>query len=640
MLSALRRAAATWVVRLLFVVLVASFAMWGVADMLRVVGTDTAVARVAGQRIEAPEAQSAYQRELAQLGHMVPNFNPTPQMRHTIAEQVVDRLVTQAVIQAEVRRLGLMVTDAAVRQGTFDMPAFRGSNGQFDRAAFEAALQRNGLDEPRFVAMMRTDLGQRQLLEALHAGVVAPDILLRNVFQYQTEKRVAEAAELPFASAPPPPAPSEAELRRYWENNPDQFSTPEYRRIKAVVLAPQTLAKDEQVSDAELHAAYDQRRAQYEQPEKRSVQVLLAPDQAKAEALATLWRGGADWQQVQDVAGTQGATAVEMADAAPAEFPDPALASAVFAAAPDSVPDPVHDSLGWHVLRVVKVTPPVSQSFDQVKDALREAIAEQKAADRIDEQANKVEDALAGGTALSELPQGLGLAAVAGTLDAQGDSLQGAPAPIPGPPALRGALIAAAFQMKPGDPPRLTEVPPGEAAPGQAPEATSYYAVTVDSVTPPAQKPFDAVQDVVREDWTHAAMRHAQEVVAARMLTALKGGQSLADAATVAGVQVRRLPPVGRQGGEEGVPASLVAPLFHMKKGEPTMVETPEAFVVAVLADIQDADPKSDPIGYDRTRQTMTRSIGDDVEMVYVTALRERARPRINQQLVDSIAQP
>lgn len=639
MLSALRRAANTWVVRLLFVVLVCSFGLWGVADMLRVAGTDTAVAHVAGQRIEVQEAQTAYQRQLAELGRMMPNFSPTPQMRHSVAEQVVDQLVTQAVIQAEAHRLGLVVPDAALRQATFAMPAFHGSNGQFDRATFESVLQRNGMDEPRFLALMRSDLEQRQLLEALQAGVAAPDVLARNAFQYQTEKRGAEAVELPFASAPPPPAPTEAQLQRYWENNPDKYSTPEYRRIKAVVLSPQTMAKDETVSDQELHALYDQRQSLYQQPEKRSVEVLAATDQAKAQELAKQWRGGADWQAMQNAAKAQGATALALDDAAAAEFPDPDLAKAVFAAAPDTVSDPVHDSLGWHVVKVTKVTPPVSQSFDKVKDTLRQAIAEQKAADQIDADADKVEDALAGGAQLDELPQGLGLAAVAGTLDEQGNSLQGPPAPIPGPPALRDALIAAAFQMKPGDPPHLTPVP-GEAPPGQSPGPTSYYAVSVDSITPPAQKPFAQVKDQVRQDWTQDALRHEQEVVAARMLTTIKGGKSIEDAALVAGAQVRKLPPVGRRGGEAAVPSSLVAPLFHMTKGEPTMVETPDAFVVAVLTDIQDADPKSDPIGYDQAKQAMTHSMQNDVQTVYVTALRERMRPRINAQMVDSIAQP
>ena len=62
--------------------------------------------------------------------------------------------------------------------------------------------------------------------------------------------------EFPFAAAPAPPAPTEAELQRWYDNHPDLYSSRrEYRRIKAIVLSPETLAKDITITDAELQAA-------------------------------------------------------------------------------------------------------------------------------------------------------------------------------------------------------------------------------------------------------------------------------------------------------------------------------------------------------------------------------------------------
>ena len=80
--------------------------------------------------------------------------------------------------------------------------------------------------------------------------------------------------EFPFAAAPEPPAPTEAELQRWYDNHPDQYSSPEYRRIKAIVLSPQTLAKDIPITDADLQAAYEQHKAEYVKPAKRSAEVI------------------------------------------------------------------------------------------------------------------------------------------------------------------------------------------------------------------------------------------------------------------------------------------------------------------------------------------------------------------------------
>ena len=44
----------------------------------------------------------------------------------------------------------------------------------------------------RFLAMLRLDILHRQLLETVHAGAVAPDVLTREVYAFQQEKRVAD----------------------------------------------------------------------------------------------------------------------------------------------------------------------------------------------------------------------------------------------------------------------------------------------------------------------------------------------------------------------------------------------------------------------------------------------------------------
>jgi peptidyl-prolyl cis-trans isomerase D len=68
--------------------------------------------------------------------------------------------------------------------------------------------------------------------------------------------------EFPFAAAPPPAAPTEAELHRWYDNHPNAYSAPEYRKIKAVVLSPESLSKEIPVTDEELHTAYDQSKAE------------------------------------------------------------------------------------------------------------------------------------------------------------------------------------------------------------------------------------------------------------------------------------------------------------------------------------------------------------------------------------------
>lgn len=632
MITAFRRYLETWVVRAFFLIMVLAFISWGVGDVIRLIGTSTWVAKVGGQTIEGVQLQEAYQREMSQVTRNLPQGQePTQDMRNSVAREVLQQLITQAALNQELQRLRIVAPDQAVRQMVFATPAFRGPNGQFDQQTFQAVLRNNGLGEGRFLDMTRGELAQRQLLGAVSAGGATPEVLLRPLYQGQFEKRSADMVEFPIAAGPEPPAPTDAQMQRWYDNHPDQYSAPEYRKIKAIVLSPQTLTKEIAISDDDVKTAYEQHKADYVTPARRSAEVISVADEAKAKALAESWRGGADWTAMQKAAQDTGGSAVALDDATDRQFPDADLARSVFAAAPDTVTGPEKGALGWFIVRVTKATPGSEKSFEEVKDQLRNEVLAAKAADLMYDRANKVDNVLGSGASLDEMPADLGLVGVTGTLDAQGNTADGTPAPIPGPDQLKAALIKAAFDAQKGDPPRLVEV--------QTPSTggSAYYALSVEDVTPPSVKPLDTVKEQVEADWMRDAQRHAQEQAAAKVLAAVKGGRSLADAAAVAAVTVRRTPLVTRGATAEGMPQQLVQPLFALKQGEPTMVETGDGFIVAVPAEIVEADPKADPAGYSEVRQAVARSVGTDLATVFADALRARAQPRINQPVLDNV---
>ncbi len=635
MLSLIRSFLGTWAARAFFLVLVGSFGLWGVADVVRNAGQDNAVATVGGRKIEVPQFQEALRTQMAQVTRMLGGkTEPTPAIRQAVAGQVLDRLVVQAAIENQVARLGLAAPDDAVRAAVFDIPAFRGANGAFDRQRFETVLRNNNLTEARFLDLMRSDLGQRQLMEAIQVGATPPEIVTRQVFAFQHETRVAQYVELPFVAAAEPPAPAASDLQRFYDNNGDRYSAPEFRRIKAVILSPETVARDIEVPDADIAAYYEQHKPEYIVPEKRSVEVVVAQDEARAKEIATTWTAIADWDAVQKVATAAGASAAALDDATTTEFPSPELAQAVFAAPAQAVTGPIQSALGWQVFRVTKVTAGSERTLAQATDEIHTKLARERAVDQVYTRANKLEDALSASASLDDLPGDLGVAAVTGTLNAQGNTQANEPAPIPGSAALRQALVAAAFAAQKNDPPRMVEGPD-----------QSYFAVAVEDATPAALKPFADVEAQVRDDWEHDARRKEQERAAASLLTATQAGSSLDDAATVAGQRLQTTPPVLRAQPTQaaptpGVPTQMIEPLFSLKLNGTTMIETPDAFYVLALSEIKEPDPAADPAGTAQLRTALTQAIGQDIEMTFAAVLRDQAKPQVNRTLFESMTQP
>ena len=636
MISQFRRYADSWIAKGFFLIMAVSFVGWGISgDLFRLMGPPAWIAKVGSQTIEIAAFQTEYQRAMALETRNLPSGQEaTPDLRRRVGQQVLERMIAQAAIGKELQDLRIVTPDESLAATVRAMPAFKGSDGQFNRTVFATVLQQNGYTEGRFMAQLRADIAQRQLISTITGSVVAPDAEVKPLYASEFEKRSADIAVFPLSAAPVPAAPDEAALKRWYENHPDSYTIPEYRRIRAIELSPQSLASEITVTDAELHTAYDEHKADYVTREKRSAQVISAQEEAKAVALAAKWSAGADWTAMQAAASADGAAAITQDDALEVQFPDPDLAKAVFSAPADAVSAPVHGQLGWFVVKVTKIAAGSVTGFDQAKDGLQTRIAASKAADIMYERANKLDQLLGNGTGLDDLPSELGIAGVAGTLDAKGDTQAGEPAPIPGPAELKAALIAAAFQARQGDPAQLTEVPTPSTG------GSAYYALTVESVIPPGRKPYDAVMAEVAEDWAMDQRRRSQDQTATAMMTEVQGGASFSGAARLAGVMPRLSPLVTRSTPDAGIPGELQRVLFGMKKGETTMVETPEGFVVGQLTEIVTPDAAVDKAGYEQAREAITRSLSNDVATVFVDAVRARAKPQINQANFDSVVQP
>lgn len=631
MITWFRKLSQTWFAKVLFILLVVSFGIWGIEDTVRNFGRETAVVSMEGGDIEVPEAQTAARRELqrvqAQLGT---GFEAEEPLRRAIAMQAVEQLIAERAQRAEAARMRLATPDAAVQAYVFAIPNFQ-TAGQFDRLVLDQFLRQQDMSEAQFLNLVRDDMQRIQLSGAVRAGAPAPDMLARALLRYEQERRIAQVVELPLLDAPEPEAPSEAALARFHANNPERFSTPALRDITLAVLTAESLADQIEVSDEELAAAYEQRRAQFETPERRDLQQALLPTEEAARQVAEAWRTAPDFAAIEQAATAAGGAALALGNVPRADLPLPGLAEAAFAAPQGGITAPVQSPFGWHVMRVAAITPGSTASLAEVSDRLRHDIAQERAGDLAFERANRLEDALAGGATLEAAAREYGLNVTRLTLDAQGRDAEGLPVPLPVPAAARAEALRAITEAEPGQAPRLQELR----------EAQGFIGVEVLEIRPAALKPLAEVEADVRLAWANDARRRVQEEKAAALLAAVRAGQTLEAAATAAGLNSLRMGPFGRQpeAGTPGltVPRELLPPIFGLGANEPTMVPTAAGFAVAQLLEVVQADPAADPAALEAAKREAQQQMADDLNAAYVAALRNRAAPRISPTLLQQV---
>ncbi|MBP0492347.1 peptidylprolyl isomerase [Roseomonas indoligenes] len=633
MITAFRRLAGTWFARGLFVLLVLSFAVWGIEDTIRNFGRDNAVARVGGDPIELAEAQTAARRETQRLQRQLgPRFEPNEAFRQAVARRALDNLIASRAQDREARRLGVAASVDAVRAYTFSIPAFRGADGQFSPFLLQQFMRQNDMTEADFTRLVVSDLQRQQLVGAVRAGARAPETLTKLLAAFAGERRVAEVAEFPLLTAPEVPEPTQAQLERFHENNPAQFSSPEYREAAVALLSAEILLPKVEVSEAEIDAGLEAQRERSGAPERRTVEQALVKTKEAADAIRTAWTGGANLEAITAQAVAAGGAALEMGAVTRAEMPVENIASAVFALPQGGVSEPIQSPFGWHVMKVTAIQAAAEIPMETLRAQTRETLAREKAADLSFEEANKLEDALSGGATVEEAAKRFDLESTRVTLDRQGNGQDGRPVALPGGPAARAALIEAIFANPAGSGPRVAEV-------GQA-----FAAMDVSNAIPAALRPFASVEAEVRRAWTLDARRRAQEERATALMSAAQGnngqgGKDFTEAAKEAGVEPVRMGPATRDAegpAAGGIPAELLPALFTLKPGEVTMATTAAGFAVAKLVEILPAE--ASPEAVTRAKTEVEQAMQEDLEAQFAAALRARAEVKINEALMDQVA--
>src|SRR5579871_4685035 len=175
MLRGLRKASSNWlgktIMAVVMGVLIISFGIWGIADIFRGFGQST-LATVGHTEISTNEFRQLYADKLQQLGRQFGRPLTQDQARaFGLDRQLLQQTIAEAALNEEARRLGLGQSDAETMRLILSDPSFKGVNGQFDAARFQAIIRQYGFTEARYLADQKRLSLRRQLAGTLAAGL-------------------------------------------------------------------------------------------------------------------------------------------------------------------------------------------------------------------------------------------------------------------------------------------------------------------------------------------------------------------------------------------------------------------------------------------------------------------------------------
>jgi peptidyl-prolyl cis-trans isomerase D len=619
MISLIRAFVKSWFAKVLLSLLIVSFIVFGVGSFRDVFRSkiNNAVVTAGSRQISTDQFKQMFDRYLngaeQQSGQQISVQEAVAQHLDT---RVLQELATQEAFAEYIRRIGLTPAPSLIADAIRKQPAFFDSvSGRFDKTAYQQKLAENQLTPTMFETILGDEIAQGHLQAGFQAGFRAPLTYEAVIAAYELENRTLSYLLIDPSKLPTPPAPSDAQLQAFLNQNAAALKRPEFRTLTVVRFSAKALAPTMQPDPVAVQKLFDFRKATLSSPEKRSLVEVPVKDAATAQAVAAKLKAGVSADVAAKSVGVQ---PIVYNEAAKSAIADPKVADAAFSLPAGQVSGPIQGALGYAVIKVASITPAKAASLDQVKGDLEAQVRADQAAGKIYDQVQKYDDSHSGGASMPDAAKAAGGTLVPlGPVTAQGLDMTGKP--IPG---LSPKLLKDAFALAPGAESDMEEESKGE-----------YFAVRVDKITPPAVPTLAEIKQPLTRYFMAKAVAQAMQAKADSLVQSIKKGQSLEAAAAQAGSPVGHAPNVTRAAMSQNrsITPELGAKLLTAKPGDVVAGPTAQGAYMVARVDAVGAAPVADAARaiVAQNRQFSAQMFQDLGEMARAAA-RASVRPTID----------
>ncbi|EPB2051479.1 peptidylprolyl isomerase [Escherichia coli] len=295
MMDSLRTAANSLVLKIIFGIIIVSFILTGVSGYL-IGGGNNYAAKVNDQEISRGQFENAFNSERnrmqQQLGDQYSELAANEGYMKTLRQQVLNRLIDEALLDQYARELKLGISDEQVKQAIFATPAFQ-VDGKFDNSRYNGILNQMGMTADQYAQALRNQLTTQQLIN----GVAGTDFMLKGetdeLAALVAQQRVVREATIDVNALAAKQPVTEQEIASYYEQNKNNFMTPEQFRVSYIKLDAATMQQP--VSDADIQSYYDQHQDQFTQPQRTRYSIIQTKTEDEAKAVLDELNKGGDF---------------------------------------------------------------------------------------------------------------------------------------------------------------------------------------------------------------------------------------------------------------------------------------------------------------------------------------------------------
>lgn len=391
-------------VQIVLALIILPFALWGVSSYDKSGSSADVVATVNGLKITQQEFENTLRQQQDRMRQQLgANFDAAMFDNPEMKRAVLDNLVSQRLLVERAGAARLVVPDEQVAQVIAGIEAFQ-DGGKFDKKRYESLLASQGLTPLKFEARVSDELLGQQMQDAYVQNGFAAISVANNVIRLNEQQRVVSVSPVSFQSFMSQAKADDAELKKYYEQNSNEFQVQEQAKVEYVKFSTDDLLAKVGVSKEDARKYYDEHTNDFGTPEERRAAHILVSVSATAS------------QAEQDAAQAKAEQLLQQARQKPSGFAELArknsqdtgsavnggdlgffghgmmvkpFEDATFALKAGEISGLVKSDFGYHIIKLLEVKPSRVLPFDEAREGIVNKLRQQKAADMFAEMAEK-----------------------------------------------------------------------------------------------------------------------------------------------------------------------------------------------------------------------------------------------------------
>jgi peptidyl-prolyl cis-trans isomerase D len=592
-------------------------------------GLNDVVASVDGRNITVARFRRTYQQQM-QSYRAAYGGNVDEKMLKQLGldQRIVQQMIEEETALAEAARLGISATNEEVRERIALLPGLQ-ENGHFigEERYRQLLLMRNPPMRPdEFEEEVRRGVTVEKLQAALTGWVTLGDKEIEEAFRRRNEKVKLAVVAFPADKFRAGLAATDAEVAAYFEEHKNELKVPDKRKVRYALVDMQAIRARTAISPQDVLRSYEDNPQQYSTPEQvRASHILLkteGKDEAvvkkQAEELLAKVKAGADFAALATKHSQDETSAVKGGDL---DFFGkgrmvPEFDAVAFSLPVGQISDLVKTQYGFHIIKVTEKKPASTKPLEEVKAQ----IEDQLKWDRAQAEAQRVSDDVAGklkqASDFDTVAKPRGLTVGESALFAREEPITGL--------GMAPAAVERAFELKDGEISEAVRTPQGFA----------FLMLTgkQDAYVPK----LDEVKDRVRDEVLKKKAVDLARQRAAAVATQMKSGD-FEGAAKSAGLEAKNTDFIARGAPIPDVGASpaVDTAAFALTAGavsDPIVTDT-GAVIVKVM---EKKDPTAAELaaGKETLRTELLNERRNRFYAAYMTKARERMRVTVNRELI------